>query len=154
MTDKLKAIEEKQKVWQEKYRQLKERDAKFMTVSSDPIKELYTAADIKDFDPDRDLGLPGEYPYTRGVQTNMYRGRLWTMRQFAGFATAKESNERYKFLLSRGQTGLNVAFDVPTIMGYDSDHPRSFGEVGRVGVASTHALSYSNCRLLPYRSAA
>jgi len=135
MTDKLKSIEEKQKAWQEKYRQLKERDAKFITVSSDPIKELYTPSDIKDLEYEKDLGFPGEYPYTRGVQSNMYRGRLWTMRQFAGFATAKESNERYKFLLSRGQTGLSVAFDMPTIMGYDSDHPRSFGEVGRVGVA-------------------
>ncbi|MCL4439973.1 MAG: methylmalonyl-CoA mutase family protein, partial [Firmicutes bacterium] len=135
MTDKLKAIEEKQKAWQEKFRQLKERGGKFMTVSSDPVKELYSPVDLENFNYDRDLGFPGEYPYTRGVQTNMYRGRFWTMRQFAGFATAKESNERYKFLLARGQTGLSIAFDMPTIMGYDSDHPRAFGEVGRVGVA-------------------
>ncbi len=135
MTDKLKEIEEKQKAWQERFGRLKGRDAKFMTVSSDPVKEIYSPADLVNFDYDRDLGFPGEYPYTRGVQPNMYRGRLWTMRQFAGFATAKESNERYKFLLARGQTGLSIAFDMPTIMGYDSDHPRSFGEVGRVGVA-------------------
>ncbi|HWJ04021.1 MAG TPA: methylmalonyl-CoA mutase family protein [Verrucomicrobiae bacterium] len=135
MTDRLKEIAAKQQAWVEKFRQLKERDTKFMTVSSDPIKELYTPADIPNFDFEQDLGFPGQYPYTRGVQTNMYRGRLWTMRQFAGFATAKESNERYKFLLSKGQTGLSVAFDMPTIMGYDSDHPRAFGEVGRVGVA-------------------
>ncbi len=134
MTDE-NSIATEQQAWAEKYSQLKERQGKFMTVSSDPIKELYTPQDLADFDFQRDLGFPGEYPYTRGVQTNMYRGRLWTMRQFAGFATAKESNERYKFLLSRGQTGLSVAFDMPTIMGYDSDHPRAFGEVGRVGVA-------------------
>ncbi len=135
MSDRLKSIEAKQKAWQERYNQSKQRGAKFMTVSSEPIKELYTPADIADFDFERDLAFPGQYPYTRGVQTNMYRGRLWTMRQFAGFASAKETNERFKFLLAKGQTGLSVAFDMPTIMGYDSDYPRSFGEVGRVGVA-------------------
>jgi len=114
---------------------MKDRNVKFETVSSLPVKDLYTPEDVSDLDYMRDLGYPGEYPYTRGVQSNMYRGRLWTMRQFAGFGTAKESNQRYKFLLSRGQTGLSVAFDMPTIMGYDSDHPRSLGEVGRVGVA-------------------
>lgn len=111
------------------------RPQKFMTVSSVPIKALYAQEDIAGFNYQRDLGYPGFYPYTRGVQANMYRGRLWTMRQFAGFATARESNERYKYLLSSGTTGLSVAFDMPTIMGYDSDHPRAFGEVGRVGVA-------------------
>ncbi|MGQ9557082.1 MAG: acyl-CoA mutase large subunit family protein [Desulfurispora sp.] len=114
---------------------MKDRDFKFETVSSMPVQDLYTPLDLPNFDYQRDLGLPGEYPYTRGVQRNMYRGRLWTMRQFAGFATAKESNQRYKYLLANGQTGLSVAFDMPTIMGYDSDHPRAFGEVGRVGVA-------------------
>jgi len=99
------------------------------------INEIYTPEDTAGFNHTRDLGFPGEYPYTRGVQPNMYRGRLWTMRQFAGFATAKESNQRYKFLLGKGQTGLSVAFDMPTIMGFDSDHPRALGEVGRVGVA-------------------
>jgi methylmalonyl-CoA mutase, N-terminal domain len=123
------------KEWEECAAQLKERDKKFMTVSSVPIKPLYTPEDVENLDYMQDLNYPGAYPYTRGVQGNMYRGRQWTMRQFAGFATATESNERYKYLLSQGQTGLSVAFDMPTIMGYDSDHPRSFGEVGRVGVA-------------------
>ncbi|AGL01354.1 acyl-CoA mutase large subunit family protein [Desulfoscipio gibsoniae] len=113
----------------------KDRDINFETVSGMPIQDLYTPEDIQNLGYMKDLGFPGNYPYTRGVQTNMYRGRLWTMRQFAGFATAEESNLRYKYLLEKGQTGLSVAFDMPTIMGYDSDHPRSLGEVGRVGVA-------------------
>ncbi|HUX47022.1 MAG TPA: methylmalonyl-CoA mutase family protein, partial [Desulfosporosinus sp.] len=121
--------------WKANYDALKERKGPFFTVSSVPIDPLYAPGHTADIDYQRDLGNPGEYPYTRGVQANMYRGRLWTMRMFAGFATAKESNERYKFLLSQGQTGLSVAFDMPTIMGYDSDHPRAYGEVGRVGVA-------------------
>ncbi|WP_242868819.1 acyl-CoA mutase large subunit family protein [Desulfotomaculum copahuensis] len=112
-----------------------DRDCRFETVSSLPVNDLYTPLDLTDFDYMRDLGFPGDYPYTRGVQGNMYRGRLWTMRQFAGFATASDSNRRYKYLLEKGQTGLSVAFDMPTIMGYDSDHPRALGEVGRVGVA-------------------
>ena len=99
------------------------------------IKPLYGPADVESLDYARDLGFPGEFPYTRGVRTTMYRGRLWTMRQFSGFGSAKDSNERYHFLLDRGQTGLSVAFDMPTIMGYDSDHPRSHGEVGMCGVA-------------------
>jgi methylmalonyl-CoA mutase N-terminal domain/subunit len=121
--------------WQKSYQEKKERKGPFMTVSSTPIEPLYAPANTPEINYDRDLGFPGEYPYTRGVRNNMYRGRLWTMRQFAGFATAVESNQRYKFLLSQGQTGLSVAFDMPTIMGYDSDHPRAYGEVGRVGVA-------------------
>ncbi len=121
--------------WEEEVGKLPARQQKFMTVSSVPVKALYTPEDIRDLDYMKDLNFPGSYPYTRGVQKNMYRGRLWTMRQFSGFATAKESNERYRYLLSQGQTGLSVAFDMPTIMGYDSDHPRAFGEVGRVGVA-------------------
>ena len=123
------------KAWEECTASLKERPKKFMTVSSVPLKPIYTPEDIEGQDYMEDLNYPGNYPYTRGVQPNMYRGRLWTMRQFAGFATATESNERYKYLLKQGQTGLSVAFDMPTIMGYDSDHPRSLGEVGRVGVA-------------------
>ncbi|WP_407310835.1 methylmalonyl-CoA mutase [Desulfosporosinus sp. SB140] len=121
--------------WKANYDAQKERKGPFFTVSSVPIDPLYAPGHMTDIDYEKDLGNPGEYPYTRGVRSNMYRGRLWTMRQFAGFATAKESNERYKFLLSQGQTGLSVAFDMPTIMGYDSDHPRAYGEVGRVGVA-------------------
>lgn len=133
--DDLEKIRRGKKEWEACVSDLKERPKNFMTVSSVPIKALYTPDDVAELDYMRDLGYPGSYPYTRGVQPNMYRGRLWTMRQFAGFATARESNERYKYLLSQGQTGLSVAFDMPTIMGYDSDHPRAFGEVGRVGVA-------------------
>ncbi|XWX63682.1 methylmalonyl-CoA mutase family protein [Desulfitobacterium sp. AusDCA] len=121
--------------WQKSYQEKKERKGPFITVSSVPIEPLYAPANTPEINYNQDLGYPGEYPYTRGVRKNMYRGRLWTMRQFAGFATAFESNQRYKFLLSQGQTGLSVAFDMPTIMGYDSDHPRAYGEVGRVGVA-------------------
>lgn len=133
--DKLNEIKKGKEKWLEKRSQMKDRDFKFETVSCMPVKDIYTPEDVADLDYMRDLGYPGKYPFTRGVQPNMYRGRLWTMRQFAGFGTAKESNQRYKFLLNRGQTGLSVAFDMPTIMGYDSDHPRSLGEVGRVGVA-------------------
>ncbi|KKM12871.1 methylmalonyl-CoA mutase [Clostridiales bacterium PH28_bin88] len=121
--------------WQESKNKSPERPAKYVTVSSQPVKDLYTPLDVEGMDYLEDLGFPGEYPYTRGVQTNMYRGRLWTMRQFAGFGNAKQTNERYKFLLDKGQTGLSVAFDMPTLMGYDSDHSFSEGEVGRCGVA-------------------
>src|SRR3984885_7335950 len=95
-------------------------------------KPVYPAADL---DAERDLGFPGEFPFTRGIQPTMYRGRLWTMRQYAGFATAEESNARYRYLLEQGVSGLSVAFDLPTQMGYDSDHALAAGEVGRVGVA-------------------
>jgi len=105
------------------------------TVSSVPIEALYTPAHLTGFDPERDLGYPGQYPFTRGVHASMYRSRLWTMRQFAGFGTARQTNERFKFLLEKGQTGLSTAFDLPTLMGLDSDDPRSLGEVGRLGVA-------------------
>ena len=98
-------------------------------------KPVYTQADLAHFDYARQLGSPGEYPFTRGIHPTMYRGRRWTMRQFAGFGTAEDTNRRYKFLLARGQTGLSVAFDFPTLMGYDSDHPRAEGEVGKCGVA-------------------
>jgi len=128
-------IQQAKKAWEDCAVKGNERPLKFMTVSSVPVKALYTPEDIENHAYLEDIGYPGFYPYTRGVHPNMYRGRQWTMRQFAGFATAAESNERYKYLLSQGQTGLSVAFDMPTIMGYDSDHPRAFGEVGRVGVA-------------------
>src|SRR5579872_4095067 len=105
------------------------------TISDHPLKPLYGPEDLAGIDHDRDLGYPGEYPYTRGIHPTMYRGRLWTMRQFAGFGTAKQTNERYHFLLAQGQTGLSVAFDMPALMGYDSDHPRALGEVGKCGVA-------------------
>jgi methylmalonyl-CoA mutase N-terminal domain/subunit len=111
------------------------RDADFDTVSSVPVEPMYTPDDIKDLDYDRDLGVPGQFPYTRGIYPTMYRGRLWTFRQFSGFGTAEETNRRYKFLLKHGQTGLSVAFDMPTLMGRDSDDPMSEGEVGKCGVA-------------------
>src|SRR3989440_652025 len=111
-----------------------ERDASFSPIPGEPIKPLYTDADLP-ADPDESIGLPGEFPYTRGVYGSMYRGRLWTMRQFAGFGTALETNLRFRYLLDQGQTGLSTAFDMPSLMGHDSDHPRSLGEVGREGVA-------------------
>jgi methylmalonyl-CoA mutase, N-terminal domain len=112
-----------------------EREALFETISGHPVEPLYTDEDLADFDPERDLGHPGEHPYTRGVYPSMYRGRLWTMRQFAGFGTVEETNERFRYLLDHGQTGLSTAFDMPTLMGLDSDHARSLGEVGVEGVA-------------------
>src|SRR6195256_2539063 len=113
----------------------KERREKFETSSGIEIKRAYDPSDLADFDYVRDLGFPGEYPFTRGVQPTMYRGRYWTMRQYAGFGTAEESNKRYRYLFEQGQTGLSVAFDLPTQMGRDSDHPLAAGEVGRAGVA-------------------
>src|SRR5664279_455395 len=102
---------------------------------SDPRKPVYTLEDLAGFDPVTDLGFPGEFPFTRGIQPTMYRGRLWTMRQYAGMGDAEESNARYKFLLANGTAGLSVAFDLPTQIGYDSDDPMAIGEVGKVGVA-------------------
>jgi methylmalonyl-CoA mutase N-terminal domain/subunit len=111
-----------------------ERRDRFETSSGIEVRDLYTAADVAELDEDRDLGRPGEFPFTRGVQPTMYRSRFWTMRQYAGFATAEETNRRFRYLLDHGQTGLSVAFDLPTQMGYDSDAPAAEGEVGRVGV--------------------
>lgn len=111
-----------------------ERKKEFRTVSYSSVKELYTAEDLQENFPE-ELGYPGEFPFTRGIQPTMYRGRLWTMRQYAGFGTAKESNYRYRYLLDQGQSGLSVAFDLPTQIGYDSDDPLAYGEVGKVGVA-------------------
>ncbi|HVF39961.1 MAG TPA: methylmalonyl-CoA mutase family protein [Gemmatimonadaceae bacterium] len=128
--EKLRAeIEE----WKRKFEAARKRDIAF-TNSAREVDPLYTALDIEGLDAD-DLGVPGVYPYTRGIHPTGYRGKLWTMRQFAGFGSARDTNERYKFLLAHGQTGLSVAFDFPTLMGYDSDHPRSEGEVGKCGVA-------------------
>src|ERR671925_1825495 len=120
---------------QEVYARQPERDALFETISGLGVKPLYTGEDLAEWDAERDLGFPGEHPYTRGVYPSMYRGRLWTMRQFAGFGTAEETNERFRYLLDHGQHGLSTAFDMPTLMGYDSDHARSLGEVGVEGVA-------------------
>lgn len=113
----------------------RERQASFETTGKMPLEPIYTQEDLNGFDPATALGFPGEYPFTRGIQPTMYRGRFWTMRQYAGFGTAEESNERYRYLLDHGQTGLSVAFDLPTQIGYDSDDPMARGEVGKVGVA-------------------
>lgn len=121
--------------WQRELAAAPPREQPPTTVSGVPIEALYTPAQLGDFDAERDLGYPGQYPFTRGVHASMYRSRLWTMRQFAGFGTARQTNERFKFLLEKGQTGLSTAFDLPTLMGLDSDDPRSLGEVGRLGVA-------------------
>jgi methylmalonyl-CoA mutase, N-terminal domain len=120
--------------WEEAYRGSLERDAEFSTISGVPVKPLYTPEDVEGSYEEK-IGYPGEYPYTRGVYPNMYRGRLWTIRQFAGYGTAAETNERFRYLLDHGQNGLSVAFDMPTLMGLDSDSPMSLGEVGTEGVA-------------------
>ena len=112
-----------------------ERERKFLTTSSEPVERLYTPLDIADVDYLRDLGFPGEYPFTRGVHATLHRSKLWTMRMFAGFGTAEETNRRFKYLLAQGQTGLSIAFDLPTLMGYDSDAPEALGEFGKCGVA-------------------
>ena len=125
-------LSEKLKSWEEKTNKSEERKKTFRNTSDTEIKHLYTPSE-KDYL--NELGFPGEYPFTRGIYPNMYRSRFWTMRQYAGFATAEESNRRYRYLLEQGQTGLSVAFDLPTQMGYDSDHPLCLGEVGKVGVA-------------------
>src|ERR671931_257482 len=127
-----RALTDAERWYREKFAETPERDALFSTISDEPIAPLYTADDLPA--PER-IGFPGEFPYTRGVYPSMYRGRLWTMRQFAGFGTAEETNERFRYLLDHGQTGLSTAFDMPSLMGHDSDHPRSLGEVGREGVA-------------------
>ncbi len=120
--------------WRDAYALTAERDVPFTTLSGQEIKPLYTASDLP-AEPDASIGLPGQFPFTRGVYPSMYRGRLWTVRQFAGFGTAEETNERFHYLLDHGQTGLSTAFDMPSLMGHDSDHPMSLGEVGREGVA-------------------
>src|SRR3954462_8656562 len=118
--------------YRERYCAQPERDALFTTISGETVEPLYTQDDLP---PDGEIGLPGEYPYTRGVYPSMYRGRMWTMRQFAGFGTAEETNERFRYLLPPGQAGPSTAFDMPTLMGLDSSHGRSLGEVGGEGVA-------------------
>jgi len=135
--EKIKAEKEKweQGMLKKALTRAPERKETFSSISDMPVDRLYTPLDVSQMDYDRDLGYPGSYPFTRGVQPTMYRGRFWTMRQYAGFGSAKESNERYRYLLQQGQTGLSVAFDLPTQAGYDSDHALSMGEVGKVGVA-------------------
>ena len=131
----MKPADQQRDQWQREYDSASKRPADFVTQSSADVEPVYTPADLQGFDYATQLGYPGEYPYTRGVHATMYRGKLWTMRQFAGFGTAADANQRFKFLLEQGQTGLSVAFDFPTLMGYDSDHPRAEGEVGKCGVA-------------------
>jgi len=138
--DRVEAFREARARWekttlQETLKRQPERPWRFTTLSDLPVERLYGPEDVAGSDPLADIGLPGEYPYTRGIHATMYRGRLWTMRQFAGFGTAEDTNRRFHYLLQQGQTGLSVAFDMPTLMGYDSDHPRALGEVGREGVA-------------------
>jgi methylmalonyl-CoA mutase, N-terminal domain len=132
MATEERAVTDLERWYRERYAPVPERRESFTTLSGEPVRPLYTEADLPE--PDQ-IGLPGEYPFTRGVYPSMYRGRLWTMRQFAGFGTAEETNERFHYLLEHGQTGLSTAFDMPSLMGHDSDHPRSEGEVGREGVA-------------------
>jgi methylmalonyl-CoA mutase, N-terminal domain len=129
-----------EKAWEEKtlapvLAKSPERQGEFTTISGHPIRRLYTEADLSGWNPETDLGYPGDPPYTRGIHSTMHRGRLWTMRQFAGFGAAEDTNQRFRYLLLQGQTGLSTAFDLPTLMGYDSDHPLSEGEVGKCGVA-------------------
>lgn len=137
---KLAALKDSFKNWQEIDLQkalsaLPERRKNFITTSSEPVRRLYTPLDIENLDYERDLGHPGQYPYTRGVHPTLHRSKLWTMRMFAGFGTAEETNQRFKYLLEQGQTGLSIAFDLATLMGYDTDAPEALGEFGKCGVA-------------------
>jgi methylmalonyl-CoA mutase N-terminal domain/subunit len=140
MVEEKKKNSQKRKNWEEETlkkhleRHPESRD-EFITTSSVPINRIYSPDDVPNFDYLKDLGFPSEYPFTRGVQPTMYRGRLWTMRMFSGFGTAEESNQRYKYLLEHGETGLSVAFDFPTLYGFDTDHPLAKGEFGKCGVA-------------------
>ncbi len=137
--EELRKVSQKRGEWEEKTKKVLEKHPEmkkeFYTLSEIPVERVYTPEHVRNMDYVRDLGFPGDYPYTRGVQPTMYRGRLWTLREYAGFATAEESNKRYKYLIEQGQMGLSVAFDLPTQIGYDSDHPMAHGEVGKVGVA-------------------
>jgi methylmalonyl-CoA mutase N-terminal domain/subunit len=133
MATEERAITDAERWYRERFAAKPEREALFTTLSGEPVRPLYGPEDVGVFE--EQIGFPGEFPFTRGVYPSMYRGRLWTMRQFAGFGTAEETNERFRYLLDHGQTGLSTAFDMPSLMGHDSDHPRSEGEVGREGVA-------------------
>ncbi|MHC4914732.1 MAG: acyl-CoA mutase large subunit family protein [Planctomycetota bacterium] len=135
-----KGFQEAFEAWKEAFEKARKLESEYATMSGLPLEGLYAPEGDPDGKYMRQLGFPGQFPYTRGIHPSMYRGRIWTMRQFAGFGTAVETNERYKFLLANGQTGLSVAFDFPTLMGYDGDHARSLGEVGRCGVA-VHSLA-------------
>ena len=136
----LSELQQSQKNWEKNtltpvLSRFPERHDEFITTTSEPIERVYTPLDLPNLEFERDLGMPGEYPYTRGVHSTMYRSRLWTMRMFAGFGTAEETNQRFKYLLDQGQTGLSIAFDLPTLMGFDIDAPEALGEFGKCGVA-------------------
>jgi methylmalonyl-CoA mutase N-terminal domain/subunit len=138
--DKVEALRQALEKWEQDVLRpildrIPERREQFISISSEPINRLYTPLDIAEMDYLRDLGMPGEYPFTRGVHPTLYRGKQWTMRMFAGFGTAEETNQRFRYLLDQGQTGLSAAFDLPTLMGYDSDAPEALGEIGKCGVA-------------------
>src|SRR4026209_2328855 len=138
--NKLKELQDLLEKWEETslkkaLASLPERADQFITTSSEPINRLYTPLDVAELDYDASLGLPGEYPFTRGVHPTLHRSKLWTMRMFAGFGTAEETNARFKYLLDQGQTGLSIAFDLATLMGYDTDQPEALGEFGKCGVA-------------------
>jgi methylmalonyl-CoA mutase N-terminal domain/subunit len=138
--EKLEQLRQEMEKWEETILQrnmasMPERQDQFITTSSEPVERLYTPLDVAELDYLKDLGLPGEYPFTRGIHPTMHRSRLWTMRMFAGFGTAEETNQRFKYLLEQGQTGLSIAFDLPTLMGYDTDAPEASGEFGKCGVA-------------------
>jgi hypothetical protein len=154
-TDQMERLKEAKAKYDERVakvlQKMPERKADFANTSGIPVNRAYTPLDMAGFDYLKQLGLPGAYPYTRAVQPTAYRGRFWTMRQYAGFATAEETNERYHFLLKSGQTGLSVAFDLPTQLGYDPDDPQARGEVGKVGVPIAHlghGIGPPGCRLL------
>jgi methylmalonyl-CoA mutase N-terminal domain/subunit len=136
----LESLREAEQRWQEQtleptLERFPERQESFVTASSEPVQRLYSPLDLQDLDYEQEIGFPGQYPFTRGVHATMHRGRLWTMRMFAGFGTAEETNQRFLYLLDQGQTGLSIAFDLPTLMGYDTDAPEALGEFGRCGVA-------------------
>lgn len=131
----VKRLKKARENWGNEYRSGRKREADYTTISGMEVPPLATPLDLNGFDYEKDLGFPGSYPYTRGIHSSMYRGRLWTMRQFAGFGSPEDTNRRFKYLLQQGQTGLSTAFDMPTLMGYDSDHERARGEVGREGVS-------------------
>ncbi|MFN3973720.1 MAG: methylmalonyl-CoA mutase [Dehalococcoidia bacterium] len=133
--DALQRFQEAEKRWREETATASEEARHYFTLSNLPVERLYTPLHLKDTDPLRDIGLPGQYPFTRGIHPTGYRGKLWTMRMFAGFGTAEETNARFKFLLQHGETGLSTAFDMPTLYGYDTDDPRGCGEFGKCGVA-------------------
>jgi methylmalonyl-CoA mutase N-terminal domain/subunit len=133
--DELERLRKAREHWEKDYGSARKREADYTTISGMEVPPLLTPLDLNGFDYDDKLGFPGSYPYTRGIHSTMYRGRLWTMRQFAGFGTPEDTNQRFKYLMEHGQTGLSTAFDMPTLMGYDSDHERSKGEVGREGVS-------------------